>query len=100
MSALQEEALSGQLAVTDSLPRGILGPLNALGPSLVIGSILGFILLYIRSVYRPEKLPKWLGALSFIALIFIFLGTLRQLFDVWGIAFFSISRYFALQVMH
>jgi len=45
---------------------------------------------------KHEKSNKWLGSIAAVALTLIFLGTLRQRFAVSGIAYFSISRYFAL----
>ncbi|QOR94575.1 hypothetical protein IMZ38_01145 [Thermosphaera chiliense] len=37
-----------------------------------------------------------MGAVALTSMVFITLGSLRQRFYVWGIAFFSISRYFNL----
>ncbi len=93
---LQEEALRGEASLTAGLSRGILYPLNALGPALVIGATIGCVMLQIYAIFKRKEFNSKLGSVAITALILIFLGTLRQRFDVWGIAFFSISRYFSL----
>ena len=76
--ALQEAVLRGQVALTEGLPRGVLTPLNALGPSLVIGATLCyFLIFYLRAMLKHEKSNKWLGSIAMVALMLIFLGTLR-----------------------
>ncbi len=96
MSDLTKDALSGQLAVSEGLPRGMLYPINALGPALIIGAVLSFLVMYYISLRRHEKVNNLLAAIAITALLLIFLGTLRGQFTVWGTAFFSISRYFNL----
>jgi hypothetical protein len=96
LSSLQEEAVRTQVAITEGLPRGILAPLNALGPSIVIGAILYYSIFYLRTMLAHGESNKWLGSIAVVALAFIIIGTLRQRFDTWGIAYYSISRYFAL----
>lgn len=101
MTNLAKDASSGQIAVTAGLSRGALYPLNALGPALVIGATLAFLILYFRAIRKHDESNNWvgnnwLGAIAVLALLFIAIGTLRGQFNVWGTAFFSISRYFNL----
>ena len=96
MTDLANDALSGQVAVTEGLNRGILYPLNALGPALVIGATLSYLLLYLQATRNHKESNNWLASIAVLSLIFIFIGTLRGQFTVWGDAFFSISRYFNL----
>jgi hypothetical protein len=96
MTDLTKDALSGQVAVTQGLNRGILYPLNAFGPALVIGATLSYLLLYLQATRNHKESNNWLASVAVLSLIFIFLGTLRGQLSVWGTAFFSISRYFNL----
>jgi len=96
MSDLATEALKGPVSVSEGLSRGVLYPLNALGPALVVGATLSFIAIYLMKLRNGEKTNNWLGAFAFAAIILIGLGALKGLFNVWGGAFGSISRYFNL----
>jgi hypothetical protein len=96
MADLAKDALSGQVPVTQGLSRGALYPLNALGPALVIGATLSYLILYLQAVRNKKESNNWLGTVAVLALLFIVLGTMRGQFAVWGNAFFSISRYFNL----
>lgn len=89
-------AARGEVAITEGLPRGVLYPLNALGPALVIGATLSYIIMHLRAILKHEETDNELGAVALTSMVFITLGSLRQRFYVWGIAFFSISRYFNL----
>lgn len=96
LSDLTKDALAGQIAVTEGLPRGELYALNALGPALVIGATVSYLIFYIQAVHQKRHVNNWLGVTAAISLLFILLGSLRGQFTVWGTAFFSISRYFNL----
>jgi hypothetical protein len=96
MSDLTKDALSGQISLAEGLSRGPVYPLNALGPALIIGATLAYALLYLSLLRKHKETNNWLGAIAIASLLLIFLGTLRGQFDVWGVAFFSISRYFNL----
>ena len=96
MSELTKDALSGQVGVTEGLSRGNLAPLNALGPALVIGATLAYLVLYVQAARSHREKNDWLGAIAAVSLLFIFIGTMRGQFTLWGTAFFSISRYFNL----
>jgi hypothetical protein len=96
MSALAKDALSGQVAVTEGLSRGPLYPLNALGPALIIGATLSYLILYLQAIRNHKEKNDWLGAIAVLALLFMILGAARGQLDVWGIGFFSLSRYFNL----
>lgn len=96
-SSLSKDALAGQVAVTSGLSRGVLYPLNALGPALIIGANLCCIILFLQAIKQRKEVNNWLVIIAFTSLFFIVLGTARgQFASAWGDNFFSISRYFNL----
>ena len=85
----------GNASILAGLPRGDFLGIDALAASLIVGSTLAFAVSYLYALLKRRERNTDLAGIAIVALALMSAAAFRQRLDVFGAAFFSISRYFA-----